>query len=80
MDKTKMKYDDEHKKEIIKSLDNAVESFRDFIEFSYEDTHNLDEDYPKHNSKINFTDKSFDDFVLSLIDYRNHLENCFEEK
>jgi len=75
-----MGFDESHKKEIIKSLDNAVESFRDFIELSYEGEYNLDESYPKHTSETNFTDKSFDDFLVSLMEYRNHLECCFEEK
>ena len=77
-----MKYDDEHKKEIIKNLDMAINGFDEFLRYTYfpENNHNLDEDYPKHNSAIHFTDKSFDDFLVSLIEYRNHLECCFEEK
>ena len=77
-----MKYDDAHKKEIINSLNMAIEGFEDFLNYAYcpENNHNLDESYPKHNSEIHFTDKSFDDFLVGLIHYRNHLECCFEEK
>ena len=77
-----MKYSNEHKKEIINSLDNAVVGFMDFIElaYEYENNHNLDEDYPNHSSEIHFTDKSFDDFVIGLSNYRNHLASCFEEE
>ena len=80
MKNIEMGFDESHKKEIINSLDDAIEAFKNFIELSYEGEYNLDESYPKHTSEENFTDKSFDDFLVGLRGYKNHLEYCFEEK
>jgi hypothetical protein len=76
------KYTDEELNSVIQNYNKVISLLCDIQDVCYEgwvgkDSRTIDEDYPSHTEKLDFTHLSMGDFIHSLMAYRDHLEECF---